>query len=301
MKIDLSSINQFGSLELLAKQLVEGFITGLHKSPYHGFSVEFAEHRLYNAGESTRNIDWKVYAKTDRLYSKRFEEETNLRCMLVVDNSPSMHYPRPQRDKIKFSLLLAASLAHLLQKQRDAVGLTTFSEDLEIQTPVKSSGTHLHKLLLQIEQIMEEPSENKSTDVPHVLHQIATKLHKRSLVIIFSDMFDRRENQNQLFQALQHLKHQRHEVLLFHITDHKTEMDFEFEDRPYEFIDVESDQVIKAHPSQIREYYQKATKSYFEKLKMRCGLAKIDFVEVDINGDYEQVLLSYLLKRQKMV
>ncbi|BDC98446.1 DUF58 domain-containing protein [Persicobacter psychrovividus] len=302
MKIDLSNIQKFGSIELLAKQLVEGFITGLHKSPYHGFSVEFAEHRLYNPGESTRNIDWKVYAKTDRLYSKRFEEETNLRCMLVIDNSPSMHYPEPNKDKIKFSLLMAASLAHLLQRQRDAVGLTTFAEDLEIQTPVKSSGSHLHKLLLQIEHVMgEKHQEKKGTDVPKVLHQIATKLHKRSLVVIFSDMFDRQENQEQMFSALQHLKHQKHEVLLFHITDKNTEVDFDFEDRPYEFIDIENDQVIKAHPSQIRDYYQKATQSYFEKLKLRCGQAKIDFIEVDTKGDYEQVLLSYLIKRQKMI
>ena len=219
MELNIDKLKEFSNIEMLARQMVEGFITGLHKSPYHGFSVEFAEHRLYNYGESTRHIDWKVFAKTDRLYTKRYEEETNLRCFLVLDNSSSMYYPEPGYGKIKFSILAAAALAFLLQKQRDAVGLYTFSDQIEVQTEVKSTATHVHKLLLELQKLFDGEKTSKRTNVPSVLHQIAKKIHKRSLVIIFSDMFQRTENQDEMFSALQHLKHNRHEVLLFHVHD----------------------------------------------------------------------------------
>ena len=298
--IPLSQIREFGNIELLARQLVEGFITGLHKSPYHGFSVEFAEHRLYNNGESTRHIDWKVYAKTDRLYTKRYEEETNLRCQLVVDNSSSMYYPEENKGKITFSTMAAAALAFLLQKQRDAVGLTIFSEDIEQQTPVKSTSSHTHKLLLILEGLLREQSASRKTSVASVLHQIAEKIHKRSLVVIFSDMFENQDKTEPLFSALQHLKHNRHEVLLFHVTDHKTELNFDFEERPYEFIDIESGEKLKLQPSQVRETYRKRMQEYYHDLKIRCGQAKIDFIEADINQGFHQILRSYLVKRASM-
>lgn len=298
--IPLSQIREFGNIELLARQLVEGFITGLHKSPYHGFSVEFAEHRLYNNGESTRHIDWKVYAKTDRLYTKRYEEETNLRCQLVVDNSSSMYYPEANKGKITFSTMAAAALAFLLQKQRDAVGLSIFSEDIEQQTPVKSTSSHIHKLLLILEALLQEQTTQKKTSVANVLHQIAEKIHKRSLVVIFSDMFENHDEKEPIFSALQHLKHNRHEVLLFHVTDHKTELDFDFEERPYEFIDVESGEKLKLQPSQVRDRYRKQMREYYHELKIKCGQAKIDFIEADINRGFNQILRSYLVKRASM-
>ena len=298
--LPLSQIREFGNIELLAKQLVEGFITGLHKSPYHGFSVEFAEHRLYNNGESTRHIDWKVYAKTDRLYTKRYEEETNLRCQLVVDNSSSMYYPEANKGKITFSTMAAAALAFLLQKQRDAVGLTIFSEDIEQQTPVKSTSSHIHKLLLTLEELLREQSTQRKTSVANVLHQIAEKIHKRSLVVVFSDMFENQDEKEPIFSALQHLKHNRHEVLLFHVTDHKTELDFDFEERPYEFVDIESGNRLKLQPSQVREAYRKHMKDYYHELKIKCGQAKIDFIEADINRGFNQILRSYLVKRASM-
>ena len=298
--IPLSQVREFGNIELLARQLVEGFITGLHKSPYHGFSVEFAEHRLYNNGESTRHIDWKVYAKTDRLYTKRYEEETNLRCQLVVDNSSSMYYPEADKGKITFSTMAAAALAFLLQKQRDAVGLTVFSEDIEQQTPVKSTSSHIHKLLLMLEELLQEQSSQRKTSVAQVLHQVAEKIHKRSLVVIFSDMFENQEKEEPLFSALQHLKHNRHEVLLFHVTDHKTELNFDFEERPYEFVDIESGEKLKLQPSQVRDTYQQRMQQYYHDLKIRCGQAKIDFIEADINRGFEQILRSYLVKRASM-
>lgn len=298
--LKLSEIRAFGNIELLAKQLVEGFITGLHKSPYHGFSVEFAEHRLYNTGESTRHIDWKVYAKTDRLYTKRYEEETNLRCQLVIDNSSSMYYPQENKGKITFSLMAAASLAYLLQKQRDAVGLCTFSEDIELQTQVKSTSSHLHKMFLTFEELLRNQPQMSKTSVAGVLHQVAEKIHKRSLVIIFSDMFENYEEKEQIFSALQHLKHNRHEVLLFHVTDHKTELEFDFEERPYEFIDMEKGERLRLHPSQIKEAYRKQMHDYYHELKIKCGQAKIDFIEADINAGFNQVLKTYLMKRASM-
>lgn len=300
MALDLNKIREFQNIEMLAKQMVEGFITGLHKSPYHGFSVEFAEHRLYNAGESTRHIDWKVYAKSDRLYTKRYEEETNLRCHIIIDTSSSMYYPRESNGKITFSIMCAASIAYLLHKQRDAVGLFTFSDKIEIETQVKSTPSHLHKIFLDLQNLLQSKPEQQKTAVSETLHEIARKIHKRSLVIIFSDMMENQPQSDQMFSALQHLKHNKHEVLLFHVNDSKTEMDFEFEDRPHEFIDIESGERIKLQPFQVKENYRKLVKQYYQNLKLKTSQLKIVFIEADISESYEKVLSSYLIKRAKM-
>lgn len=300
MSIDLRKIKEFGNIELLARQMVEGFITGLHKSPYHGFSVEFAEHRLYNTGESTRHIDWKVYAKTDRLYTKRYEEETNLRCHLVIDCSSSMYYPQPNKGKITFSIMAAAVLNYLLHRQRDAVGLFAFSDAIEIQTPIKSTSTHTHKLFLILQRLLEMEDKGKPTTIAPVLHEIAQKIHKRSLVVIFSDMFHQQEDSKQLFTALQHLKHNKHEILLFHVSDHNTELRFDFEDRPHEFIDLESNEKVRLMPHQIKEKYHSAMQQYYNDLKLKCNQFKIDFISVDIRDNYEKVMTEYLIKRSKM-
>ncbi len=300
MKLDLRKIREISTIDLLAKQMVEGFITGLHKSPYHGFSVEFAEHRLYNAGESTRDIDWKVFARTDKLFTKRYEEETNLRCQLVIDNSSSMYYPVQNKAKITFSVLASAALAYLLHKQRDAVGITTFSDTIEYQSPVKSTKTHLHKLFLELQKLLDQRQTSKKTAVADVLHQIANKIHKRSLVIIFSDMFDNKEEIKDIINALHHLKHNNHEVLLFHVTDPKTEYEFDFEERPYLFIDLETRQRLKVQPSEVKEFYKKEIKKYYYDLKLKCGQFKIDFIEADVNEDFDKILSSYLIKRARM-
>ncbi len=300
MQDELKKAREFGDIELLARQLVEGFITGMHKSPYHGFSVEFAEHKRYNIGESTRHIDWKVFAKTDKLFSKRFEEETNLRCHLVIDNSSSMYYPVENKGKITFSILAAAALAYLMQKQRDAVGLFTFSNQVELQTQVKSTPSHIHKLLIYLENMLHTSTDTRETNIAKVLHEVAEKIHKRSLVVIFSDMFQSNNNLDEIFEALQHLKHNKHEILLFHVTDHATERDFEFEDRPYEFHDLESGEKLKLQPSEIRAYYKNQMSTLFESLKLRCGQYKIDFIEADIRQPFDQVLNSFLIKRAKM-
>jgi uncharacterized protein (DUF58 family) len=298
--LDLAKVREFGNVEFLARQLVEGFITGLHKSPFHGFSVEFAEHRLYNTGESTRHIDWKVFGKTDKLFVKRYEEETNLRCHLLIDVSSSMYYPEPSMGKITFGTMAAASIAFMLQRQKDAVSLCTFSEDIEVQTQVKSTPSHIHKVFSELEQILKRPKSQRKTNVATVLHQIAEKIHKRSLVIIFSDMFENIEQADALFTAMQHLKHNLHEVLLFHITDKKTEANFEFDERPYEFIDLETGEKLKIQPNQVRKSYQEAIQKYYYDLRLKCGQYQIDFIEADITEGFNPILSAYLVKRGKM-
>ncbi|MBC6612838.1 DUF58 domain-containing protein [Hymenobacter sp. BT507] len=301
MALDLAAVRSFENLEFLARQLVEGFITGLHQSPYHGFSVEFSEHRLYNPGESTRHIDWKVLARTDKLFVKRYEEETNLRCHLLLDVSPSMYYPEPTHDKLRFSILCAAALITLLQKQRDAVGLVTFAEQIELQTPVRSTSTHRHTLLLTLQQLLERPAApRRPTDVAGVIHRIAQQIPKRSLVVLFSDMLGRApEEQTAALAALQHLRHQQHEVLLFHVMDRATESDFDFAERPYLFEDIETGETIKLQPAQVREQYRAAMREYEQELALRCGQYKIDFVPVDIREPFDKVLHAYMVKRGK--
>lgn len=300
MSIKLHEIARHTSLELLARQMVEGFITGMHKSPYHGFSVEFAEHRLYNEGESTRHIDWKVYARTDRLFSKRYEEETNLRCLIALDVSPSMFYPVATRSKLRFSIYAASALGYLLHRQRDAVGLCLFSDHIQTLTPVKSTPTHLDKLFGMLENLSEQKLPEGDTRVSQVLHEVAEKIHKRSLVVIFSDMFDGNENPDDLFKALQHLKHNKHEVIVFHVMDHQTELMFDFEDRPMEFIDLETQEKVKLNPADVKEQYRSEARKFYRSLKIRCSQYKIDFVEADVQMDFNTVLQTYLIKRAKM-
>ena len=301
MKLDLKSVREHQlSIDFLAKKLVEGFITGLHRSPYHGFSVEFAEHRLYNTGESTRHIDWKVFAKTDKLFTKRYEEETNLRCHILIDASSSMRYPAKTQDKLKFAVYTSAALCWLLHKQRDAVGITTFSDKILSQSAVKSTHSHIHKLFITLEKLLVHNQGQETTDIPSVIHEIANTIHKRSLVVIFSDMFSNHENHDELFSALMHLRHNNHEVILFHVVDHATEIDFEFSDRPHLFIDLESGDKVKLQPSEIRQNFTAMAKAELTYLKNKCGQLEIDFVEADVAGDFNQIFNAYLIKRSKL-
>jgi uncharacterized protein (DUF58 family) len=300
---------QFSHLELIAKQVVEGFITGLHKSPFHGFSVEFAEHRLYNTGESTRHIDWKIYGRTEKLFVKKYEEETNLRCQLVIDSSSSMYFPYSEKNKpghenkITFAVHSAAAMIHLLKKQRDAFGLSIFSESVDVHTPARSSTMHSKLLFHELENILQqrELTAKKKTVAADALHQIAESIHKRSLVIIFSDMMDNSGKANEaIFSALQHLRHNKHEVILFHVNDSSKELNFEFDNRPYRFIDLETGEELRVVPNEIRQSYVEAAQKFKKELMLRCGQFNIDFIEADIKQGYRQVLLPYLLKRKKM-
>ncbi len=300
-RLDLKSVKQFENLELLARELVEGFITGLHRSPYHGFSVEFAEHKLYNYGESIKNIDWKVFARTDRLYTKQYEEETNLRCSILIDTSSSMYYPKPGFDKINFSIYAAAALSFLMIKQRDAVGITSFAQEIEYQSQQKSTRLHLNNLLQTLESFLQKPPPVKQTsNIAINIDKIADKIHKRSLVIIFSDMFQQSRSFQSILEALQHLKHNKHEVLLFHISDHKTEKDFGFKDRPYKFIDSETQETITLTPSFIKSRYKEKLDKFYNEVKLACGKLKIDFVEVDTAEPFDKILGAYLIKRKRL-
>ena len=299
-------VRNIGNLELFARQVVEGFIIGLHKSPFHGFSVEFAEHRLYNQGESTKNIDWKVYARTDKMFTKRYEEETNLRCQIVIDTSSSMYFPEAKKhtpthmNKLRFSALSAAALMNLLMRQRDAFGLSTFDDAIGHHTRCKSSTAHYRLLLSYLDQILATPHRNKQTDATQALHQIAESIHRRSLVVIFSDMFDDRAGAEKLFEALQHLKYNKHEVILFHVVDKEKELEFKFENRPYIFIDMETGEKVRLQSNQVKEHYIKQMADFKNDLKMKCLQYKIDFIEADINKNFKQILLPYLVKRGKM-
>lgn len=306
-QIDIQQIQRYSKLELIAKQVVEGFITGLHRSPFHGFSVEFAEHRLYNNGESVRHVDWKLYGRTEKLFLKRYEEETNLRCQLIIDASSSMYFPEILYDnaeefnKIKFSVYAAAAIMNLLKRQRDAVGLSIFSDELIIHTPTKSSLVHHKVLVNELENLINQPKIKTKTSAIKALHTIAETIHKRSLIILFSDMMENVAQSDELFDALQHLKYNKHEVILFHTIDKKMEIDFEFDNRPYQFIDLETGEEVKVHPNDVRENYINQVRKKTEMLKLKCLQYGIEFVETDINQGFHALLQTYLIKRTKMM
>ena len=306
--IELSNIqnSKIKNLELLAKQVVEGFITGMHKSPFHGFSVEFSEHKLYNKGESTRHIDWKLFAKTEKLYTKKYEEETNLRCHIIIDNSASMHYPivKEQQlnrlNKVGFSAVASACLMEVLKRQRDAVGLSVFADSYQYYAPEKGSDRHRKMLLHQLENLLTSSSD-ASTKTHQYLHQIAEKIHRRSLIFLFTDMFQANINQEDMFEALRHLKHNKHEVVLFHTFDMKTELNFDFDNTPKKFIDIETGEEVNLYAQNIQEKYKQMVDSYFKQIKDKCLQYKIDYVPVDVKQGFHQVLTRYFLSRQKML
>ena len=304
MNLSEVKASEIKNLSLLAKQVVEGFITGIHKSPFHGFSVEFSEHKLYNTGESTRHIDWKLFAKTEKLYTKKYEEETNLRCHIVIDNSASMHYPIVKKqtlstlNKVGFSAIAAASLMEILKRQRDAVGLSIYADSYEYYAPEKGSERHRSMLLYQLEQLLVSTS-TAATDTYKYLHEIAEKFHRRSLIFVFTDMFQPNKDNDVLFEALKHLKFNKHEVVLFHTYDGKTEFNFNFDNSPKKFIDVETGEEININTENVQEKYTESVGNYFKELKNKCLQYKIDYLPVDINTGYNTVLTSYLISRKK--
>lgn len=300
-------ISGFKHLELLANQVVEGFISGMHKSPFHGFSAEFAEHKIYNTGESTKNIDWKLFAKTDRLYTKRYEEETNMRCHIILDNSSSMHYPILNREtpfyfsKIGFSVLASAVLMNLLKKQRDAIGLSIYADDYEYYAPEKGSDRHHRMILDALEQVLEKPKSSKKTNTANLLHQIAEKMHRRSMIILFTDMFQTNLNaieEDKLFTALQHLKHNKHKVILFHVVDNQTEVSFNFDNVPKKYIDVETGESIVLYAENIKQSYEEKVQDYFKKIVSKCNQNKIKYVPVNVGSTFEKILTTYLVEKQ---
>ncbi len=302
---ELNKTGGFKNLDLLAKQVVEGFIAGMHKSPFHGFSAEFAEHKIYNQGESTKHIDWKLYAKTDKLFTKRYDEETNLRCHLIVDNSSSMHYPELRTfsidhlNKIAFTALASASLMHILKKQRDAIGMSVYSDSYTYYAPEKGSERHHQMLLHQLSELVLSKPENKQTDTYTFLHQIAEKIKRRSLIFFFTDMLQTSVNQEKLFEALRHLKYNKHEVVLFHVFDKEKEVLFDFDNSPKRYVDVETGEHINLYAENIKDNYKEAVRTYFETIKLKCGQYRIKYVEADINKKFDNILTTYMVERQK--
>jgi len=304
---ELNKVGGFKNLELLAKQVVEGFIAGMHKSPFHGFSAEFAEHKRYNQGESTRHIDWKLFGKTDKLYTKRYDEETNLRCHIILDNSSSMHYPKMDSfsidnlNKIAFSSLASASLMHMLKKQRDAVGLSIYSDEYDFYAPEKGSERHRQMLLNKLSEAVISKPLNKQTETYTYLHLIAEKIHRRSMIFLFTDMFQTSTDQVKLFEALRHLKYNKHEVILFHVFDKNKELAFDFDNKPKRFVDVETGEFINLYSDTIKENYKIAVRNYFSALRLKCAQYRIKYVEADINKPFDNILTTYMIERQKFV
>lgn len=301
---DIIQYSQFDNLELIARQLVEGFIIGLHKSPFHGFSVEFAEHRLYNTGESTKHIDWKLFARTEKLFVKRYEEETNLRAHIILDTSSSMIFPYKEKkvqNKLGFSIYAAASLIYLLRKQRDAVGLTLFSDEIDFLTDSKLSIVHAQLLYSELNKLLnnQEKLLNKETDISATLHVVAESYRKRSLILLFTDFFDKSKPED-IFSALQHLRFNGHEVIVFNVLDVEHELNLKYENRPYKFIDLETGKVIKLNPGEVRDEFVQKQQSFQNELKLKCGQYKIDLVNVDVKDEFASVLIPFLIKRSKL-
>lgn len=307
LQSELNKSSLFSNLELLANQVVEGFISGIHRSPFHGFSAEFAEHKIYNNGESTKHIDWKLYAKTDKLYTKRYEEETNLRCHMILDNSASMYYPEVDNlsidslNKIGFSVLAIAALMNILKRQRDAVGLSIYSDSYNYYAPEKGSERHFQMLLSQLSEIGKTKNPPKETKTYTYLHQIAENIKRRSLIFLFTDMFQTEKDDAELFEALRHLKYNKHDVVLFHPMDKQHELFFNFENTPKRFVDVETGEHLDLYADNIKDAYHEHISTYIADIKMKCAQYKIKYVDIDIQSDFSTVLNTFLVERNKFL
>jgi uncharacterized protein (DUF58 family) len=280
------------NMELVARLVVEGFITGLHKSPYHGFSVEFAEHRQYMPGDEIKHIDWKIYGRTDRYYIKQFEEETNLKAYLILDASRSMSFGSESRiSKLEYASYIVASLAHLMVQQRDAVGLTVYDETIRTYMPPHATKTYLKEILRRLEQL---EASNK-TAIADSLHQIAERIKRRGLVIILSDLFDKPD---QVMSALRHFRHKKNEVVVMQVLD-PLEKSFAF-GKDAVFKDLETKEELTTQPWHIQKAYQEAMKQFLERYKKECREHAIDYVLLDTATPFDVALIEYLHKRQKM-
>ena len=307
MSEELRDKSLYNSIDFKTTQIVEGFMTGFHKSPFHGFSVEFAEHRLYNTGESTKYIDWRLYARTDKLFVKRFEEETNLRTMFVLDSSSSMFFPYNQtqkeekNNKFSFSVYACGVIMQILYKQRDAFGLSFVSKEIDYISPIKTNLAHKQYLFTLLEnKIKTKENLSQITCINKVLHSLSEQIHRRSLFIIFTDLFSDNFSAEELIDSLRHLKHNKHEVILFHVFDNQKEVNFDYKMGYYRFIDVESGEELKINPEEIRNQYTDAIKQRLDLIRSECNKLKIDFVQADINKGFDQILFPFLIKRSKL-
>jgi len=286
-----SDINKLDNLSLKARFIVEGFILGLHKSPYHGFSVEFSENRKYEPGDEMKFIDWKVWAKTDRYYVKQFEEETNLLCYLIIDQSNSMKYQSNQISKLDYVKTLASSFAYLILKQQDAVGMISFDEKIrEFITPKSKPGQ-----LKLLTSTLENLNPSNETSISTVLHRIADSINKKGLIILFSDLLDDKE---EILSSLKHFRFDGHEVIVFHSLD-PSEINFDFSGN-IEFNDLENHTIIKTDPRLIADNYKNIFYKFYNDFKADCRKNKIDYIRINTNTPYDKYLVDYLLKRKNL-
>ena len=288
-------------MELRARLIVEGFITGLHKSPYHGFSVEFAEHRPYNPGDELRHVDWKVYGKTDRHYVKQYEEETNLRHYVVLDTSTSMRYKRTAAlSKLEYGAYLASALHFMMARQRDATGLIAFDESIHTLRPPKSTQGYVRDLLVTLERLSAPAQEAVRTSAASVLDEVAERIGRRSMVVIITDLFENIGEHDRLLNALRHLRYRGHEILVFHLLESETERNFRFPNVPMQFVDMETGEELSLQPSQLQANYAEAVTAFTTRFREKCRERNIDFIELDTAEPYSTALLAYLNKRYRL-
>ena len=284
-------VAMLNSISMKAKLVVEGYIIGQHRSPYHGFSVEFSEHRSYEPGDEVKHIDWKLYGKTNRLYVKRYEEETNLRTHLILDTSRSMSYTSNKISKLEYGSYLLAALSYLMISQQDAAGVVLFDEKIRSYIPPKSTPSHLNTLL----NVLDVPEPGNNTKIESVLHQMAERINKRGLVIIISDLLDEPKN---ILNGLKHFRHKKQEVILFHILD-RNELEFEFDNRT-KFVDMESDEEITTDPWHIKNDYKNLILDIQKYYRRNCRLNKIDYVSLFTDDSLDKGLSEYFNKRQRL-
>jgi len=286
-------VSNVRNLELVARMIVEGFLVGLHKSPYHGFSVEFSQNRPYMPGDNIRDIDWKVYGRTNRFYIKQFEEETNLRAYLLLDTSGSMDYGSGKIKKIEYAKFLAAALSYLFIKQRDAAGLVTFSDTIHRFLPPKSSPSYLRHILKELSEIKVV---QKKTVISETLHTLAEKIKRKSLIILLTEFLF--EDPGLILEGLKHFRHYKHEILVFNILDPNDRL-FNFSDDST-FVDLETGEKVKTQPYFLREKYQEKIELFYQNLQRECRNFNIDFQNLITDEPYDRALFRYLLKRKKL-
>ncbi|MGC9337613.1 MAG: DUF58 domain-containing protein [Candidatus Cloacimonadia bacterium] len=280
------------NFEMRARLIVEGFITGLHKSPYHGFSVEFLEHREYLPGDTIKYIDWKVFGKSDRYFIKKFEEETNLKAYILIDSSKSMGFTSHKISKLEYAKMLASALSYLMIRQQDGVGLLPFSDHIHTYIPPRSTRSHLNIIFNELSQL--EPTS--TTNTAEVLHNLAERIKKRGLIILISDLLD---DPNKIMMGLQHFRHQKHEVIVFHLLDEQ-ELAFRY-NKKTRFVDMETGEEIITQPWEIKKIYLQKMEEMKKYFSARCRNAFIDYVSINTLTPYDKALFAYLIKRQKLV
>ena len=285
------AVSKLGNMNLIARLVVEGFMTGLHRSPYHGFSVEFAEHRQYMPGDDIRHVDWKVYGKTDRYYVKQFEEETNLKAYILLDASASMAYGSQGVSKFHYASWVAAALTYMMIKQRDAVGLVTFDQAIRHYLPPRSVNTYMNVILQQL----QKTETGKKTNLAETFHELAERIQRRGLIIVLSDLLDDPEK---VLSGLKHFRHKKHEVVVFQILD-PLERTFQFRHNTT-FLDLETGEKMATQPWHIRNDYQKLMAEFIDTYKTQCLANQIDYTLMDTQDAFDKALLQYLVKRKRI-